>query len=169
MVGYNILCFTTAGQALDAEVHLLNFCGASLNGLTIACFVRLVRILHCVTFAIFNKESHCDSLLTAINSSHHCLNFTFEKEVDGKLLFLDVLVEKADPNFFMFSDEKPTCGPSKRKTNLVGILVHRDLSFSSKPRLPHELINIKTILCENGHVDKCIQISMSKVVAKCSD
>ena len=37
------------------------------------------------TFAIFNEESDCDSFLSALNSLHLCLTFTFEKEADGKL------------------------------------------------------------------------------------
>ena len=51
------------------------------------------------TFAICNEEISLRRVLTAINVTHPCLTSTFEKEVDGKLAVLDVLVEKANPKF----------------------------------------------------------------------
>ena len=51
-------------------------------------------------FGIFNDESDCDSFLLALNSLPPCLTSTFEKEADGKLPCLDVLVEKAESEFF---------------------------------------------------------------------
>ena len=45
---------------------------------------------------------------TALNSLHVFLTFTFEKETDDKLLLLDVVVEKADSEFFTSVYQKPT-------------------------------------------------------------
>ena len=53
------------------------------------------------TFAIFNEEYDCDSFLSAMNSLHPCLAFTFEKETHGKLLFLDLLLVNVDSKFLM--------------------------------------------------------------------
>ena len=52
------------------------------------------------TFAICNEKFVCDSFLAALNSLHPCLTFTFVKEADEKLSFLDVMVEKAKSEFF---------------------------------------------------------------------
>ena len=46
------------------------------------------------TFALFEDESNCNQFLKQLNSLHQSLIFTHEKEVNGKLPFLDVLVEK---------------------------------------------------------------------------
>ena len=44
------------------------------------------------TFAIFEQESDLDDFLVTLNCLHPAVKFTFEKEHDGKLLFLDILV-----------------------------------------------------------------------------
>ena len=46
------------------------------------------------TFAMFEDELNCNRFLKQLNSLHQSLNFTHEKKVNGKLSFLDVLVEK---------------------------------------------------------------------------
>ena len=46
------------------------------------------------TFVIFKQESDVDDFLITLNRLHPALKFTFEKEHDGKLPFLDILVEK---------------------------------------------------------------------------
>jgi len=58
------------------------------------------------------------------------------KETDGTLPFLDVKIEKNTNKFLTSVYRKPTFigqntrwdsfGPPKRKTNLIGTLVHRD-------------------------------------------
>ena len=56
-------------------------------------------------------------------------------------------------------------GPTKRKTNLIKILVHRALMICSKSKLQHELENISSILRNNGYPETIIQITMSKKIA----
>ena len=51
------------------------------------------------TFAMFETEFNCNRFLKQLNSLHQSLAFTHEKEVNGKLPFLDVLVEKITQNF----------------------------------------------------------------------
>ena len=65
---------------------------------------------------------------------HSTLKFTFEKEENDQLSFLDVLLEKSNERFLTFVFRKPTFtrqyfrwdsfGPTKRKTNLIETLVH---------------------------------------------
>ena len=49
---------------------------------------------------IFGLEEECASFLGAMNSMHAALKFTFEKEENDQLPFLDLLVEKSTEGFF---------------------------------------------------------------------
>ena len=51
------------------------------------------------TFAIFGSEEECTSFLDALNSMHSASKFTFEKEENDQLPFLDALVEKSNEGF----------------------------------------------------------------------
>ena len=127
------------------------------------------------TLAIFRSEDECTSFLDALNSMHSALKFTFEKEENDRLPFLDVLVEKSNEGFLTSVFRKPTFtgqyfrwdsfGPTKRKTNLIETLVHRALMICSKRKLQHELENISSILRNNGYPESIIQIAMSKKIA----
>ena len=118
------------------------------------------------TFAIFGSEDECTSFLDALNSMHPALKFTFEKEENDQLPFLDVLVEKSNEGFLTSVFRKPTLtrqyfrwdsfGPTKRKTNLIETLVHRALMICSKSKLQHELENISSILRSNGYPESII-------------
>ena len=46
------------------------------------------------TFAVFKDEDECNEFFSHLNSFHPLLCFTFEKECNRTLPFLDVLVEK---------------------------------------------------------------------------
>ena len=46
------------------------------------------------TFAVFNSENDCDEFLYQLNFLHPFLRFTFEKEVNQSLSFLDVQMKK---------------------------------------------------------------------------
>ena len=106
------------------------------------------------------------SFLDALNSMHSALKFTFEKEENDQLPFLDVLVEKSNEGFLTSVFRKPTFtgqyfrwdsfGPTKRKTNLIETLVHRALMICSKSKLQHELENIRSILRNNEYPESII-------------
>ena len=81
------------------------------------------------TFAVFNDEDKCNEFFSHLNSLHPSLGYTFEKECNRTLPFLDVLVEKNDHEFVTSIYRKPTftgqyiswnsfC-PMKLKTNLI--------------------------------------------------
>ena len=95
------------------------------------------------------------------NSLHPSLCFTFEKEGNRTLPFLDVLVEKNDHEFVTSIYRIPTftgqyirwnsfC-PMKRKTNLISTPVHRALVICLNSTLENELSNILSILMNNGY------------------
>ena len=128
------------------------------------------------TFAIFKLESDCDKFLSSLNSLHPALHFTFEKEANQSLPFLDVFIEKSGNNFLTSIYRKPTFtgqylrwdsfGPTKRKTNLIGTLVHRALKICSKSKLQQELDQIRAILLNNGYPEYIINTSISKKISK---
>ena len=97
------------------------------------------------TFAIFENEDNCGKFHSSLNSLHSSLRFTFEKELNSSLPFLDVLVEKHKTGFITSVYRKPTFTaqyihwdsfiPMKRKINLVATLVHRARFICSSSKL----------------------------------
>ena len=60
------------------------------------------------TFAIFRKEKDSEKFLTRLNDLHSLLQFTFEKEKNNFLPFLDVHVERTKTNYETSVYRKPT-------------------------------------------------------------
>ena len=119
------------------------------------------------TFVVFSKEDECDLFLDSLNSLHPFLCFTFKKESNLALPFLDVLVEKSPSKFITSIYQKPTFtgqylrwnsfSPRKRETNLILTLSHRALAICSPEKLPSELDKIKFILLTNGYPELVIK------------
>ena len=106
------------------------------------------------TFVVFSDKDECDLFSDSLNSLHPSLCFTFGKESNLALPFLDVLVEKS-PSKFITSIYR------KRKTNLTLTLTHRALAICSPERLPSELDKIKFILLTNGYPEHVIKSFMA--------
>ena len=139
-------------------------------------FFRPLRNRRCITaimddtFAVFSNEDECDLFVDSLNSLHPSLCFTFEKESNLALPFLDVLVEKPPSKFITFIYWKPTFtsqylrwnsfSPRKCKTNLILTLTHRALAICSPERLPSKLDKIKFILLTNGYPELVIKSFM---------
>ena len=123
------------------------------------------------TFVVFSYEDECDLFLDSLNSLHPSLRFTFEKESNLALPFLDVLVEKSPSKFITSIYQRPTFtgqylhwnsfSPRKHKTNLILTLTHRALAICSPKRLPSELDKIKFILLTNGYPEHVIKSFMA--------
>ena len=121
------------------------------------------------TFVVFSNEY--DLFLDSLNSLHPSLRFTFEKEANLALPFLDVLVEKSPSKFITSIYRKSTftgqClrwnffSPRKRKTNLILTLTYRALAICSPERLPSEIDDIKFILLTNGYHEHVIKLFMT--------
>ena len=60
------------------------------------------------TFAIYRSEEEFTFFFDALNSMHSALKFTFEKEENDQLSFLDVLVEKSNERYLTSVFGKPT-------------------------------------------------------------
>ena len=104
---------------------------------------------------------------------HFSLHFTFEKELNSSLPFLDFLVDKHSTGFIIFVYRKPTfCRPvsilefipTKRKINLKPALVHRVMLICSRSRLLSELDEIRSILVANGYPNHIIASTITKKI-----
>ena len=124
------------------------------------------------TFAIFEHEVDVDEFLTKLNCLYPSLRFTFEKEKDKCLPFLDVYVERTHIGFETSVHRKPTFtgqylrwesfSPLKRKISLIAALVYRALMICTKRRLNGEIERIKKILLDNGYPQNVINAQIPK-------
>jgi len=111
-----------------------------------------------------------------LNSLHPSLQFTFEKECNQSLPFLDVMVEKnPHQNLSPLSAENPlslasqyirwnSFRPQKLKTNLISTLTHRAMFICSPEKLQDELHAITSMLLNNGYPENVIKTSISKKI-----
>lgn len=130
------------------------------------------------TFAIFRNEKESEEFLIKLNDLHSSLKFTFEKEKNNTLPFLDVCVERMKTGYVTSVYRKPTFTgqylrwesftPIKRKASLVSTLVHRALRICSKSRLKEEINRIKSILLENGYPESFVLKQISKKITQFS-
>ena len=128
------------------------------------------------TFAIFKSETKADKFFTALNSLHSALKFTMKKEANHTLSFLDVKFGKDNGQFLTSIYRKPTftgqyirwdsLGPSKRKTNQIGTLVHRALVICSQSKLHQELHSIRSISRQNCYSEVTMSSTISKKIAR---
>ena len=124
------------------------------------------------TFAVFNNEEDCNTFFIQLNSLHLSLRFTYEKESNYFLPFLDVVVKRHDSKFLTSVYRKPTFtgqylrwnsfSPQKRKINLIGTLVCRAFMICSKSKLDQVLGKICSILLENGYPERAINSAFKR-------
>ena len=113
------------------------------------------------TFAIFDHEAEADEFLIKLNCLHLFLKFTFRKEKEKCLPFLNIYVERTDIGFETSVYRKLTFtgqylrwesfSPLKRKISLISTLVHRVLMICTKRRLNEEIERINKILLNNDY------------------
>ena len=117
------------------------------------------------TFAIFNNKTEYNQFLPKLNATF--LVFTHKKHVFLIKIFFDVSVEKSNKKFLTSLYRKPTFtgqyrgwdsfGPKKkRKTNLIGTPVHRDVVIHFPEKLLSEVSKIKNIFRQNGYPEEVI-------------
>ena len=130
------------------------------------------------TFAMFCNEKELDNFFKQLNCLHPSLKFTFEKEKNNCLLFLNVNMERTATSFETSVYRKPTFigqylrweffSPTKQKTNLISTLVHQALMICTKSKLNEEIKHIKNILLDNGYPESIIDCNISKKIAQFS-
>ena len=127
------------------------------------------------TFVAFNKEKDCEEFPIHLNSLHPSLHFTFEKECDNCLSFLDVVAEKYDTEFVTsVYNRKPMFtgrylrwnlfNPRKQKTSLFNTLVHRGVMIGSKGKHFNELTNTHFTMTKNGYPDHVVNSSTTRKI-----
>ena len=60
------------------------------------------------TFAIFENKDDFEKIFSLLNCFHSSLRFTFKKELNSSLPFLDILVKQQKTGFITFVHRKPT-------------------------------------------------------------
>ena len=113
-------------------------------------------------FSHCEDREGCDDFLLILNFLHPSLQFTCEQEADGRLPYLDIMVEKGtDDNILTSIYRKPTftglyitwdsfCA-TKYKTNTVRNFVQRAHRICSDSKLDEELAQLKSIFAKNGY------------------
>ena len=105
-------------------------------------------------FVLFEREEHLIKFKEYLNSKHRNINFTSELEKDGKLPFLDILVNRNDGKVTTNVYRKPTFTgvythyhsflPSVYKFGLLSTILYRYFSICSSFKLFHmEVIEFK--------------------------
>ena len=128
------------------------------------------------TFVIFQNEKKSEESLIRLNGLHSSLQFTFEKERNNSLPFLDVHIKHTKGIYKTNVYRKPTFtgqylrwesfAPIKRKASLESTLVHRALKICSKSKLKEEINRIKEILLDNGYPEDFALEQISKKVTQ---
>ena len=129
-------------------------------------------------FVIFQNEKESEEFLIRLNGLHSSLQFTFEKEKNNSLPFLDVRVEHTKGSHETKVYCKPTFTgqylrwesfmPIKRKASSVSTLVHCALKICSKSKLKEEINQIKEILLDNGYPKDFVLKQISKKIMQFS-
>ena len=127
------------------------------------------------TFSLFDNEESSEKFLNRLNQIPS-LEFTIEKEENGKLPFLDVLIEKSNNDFITSVFRKPSFAatyqkwssfvPLSRKLNVIGTLTHRALCICSKSTLSNELKNIRRIFHDNGYPPAVVDVQIRRKVTQ---
>ena len=125
-------------------------------------------------FSIFSHEAKADAFLTKLNCLHPSLRFTFKKETDKCLPFLDVHVKRTDIGSDTSVYLKPiftgqylsweSFSPLKCKIGLIARLVHQVLIICTKRRLNGEIEWIKKILLDNGYPKNVVNDQFTKKI-----
>ena len=97
------------------------------------CDVLLYRRYVDNVICLLNSEQDANEFFKFVNSKHPNIKFTFEKQKDDKLQFLDVLISKTDRN---------VCTSVYRKMTSIGLYTN----FVSFTLYSYEIGLIKTLI-----------------------
>ena len=125
-------------------------------------------------FALFSSQENFNNFLPRLNGLHPSLSFTSESEVDGKLPFLDVLVDRSNSSFSTSVYRKPSFSglytrwdsfcPTTRKINLIKTLTLRAVRICSPEKLDPEITSIKSIFTNNGYPEHVTNKAIAQVL-----
>ena len=109
---------------------------------------------------LITSEQDADEFFKFLNSQHPNIKFTFEKQKDDKLAFLDILISKTEQNFCTSVYRKMTSiglytnfvsfTPYSYKIGLIKTLIHRTYEISSSwTSFNEDISNVKHMLMKN--------------------
>ena len=132
------------------------------------------------TFCVFKNEQDAMSFFDFINSQHPNIKFTFEKQNDGKLSFLDVLINNSShdcvfsvfhkktytgllTNFFSFT-------PFRYKIGLIRTLIDRTYKINNTSSgFQNDLIKLSDTLKRNSFPSHIIDKTFKRYLNKPSN
>ena len=128
------------------------------------------------TFVIFRSPEHVTPFLDYLNTRHSNIKFTVEQENNGRLPFLDILINRSHiletsvfrkPTFTGLYTNFRSFIPEQYKTNLIQTLLSRAYKLCSNYiSITSEFDKIKTLLLTNGYpkrlIDKYIRVFLDK-------
>ena len=128
-------------------------------------------------FILVEKMEHIEMFKEYLNSKHRNISFTSEIELEGKLPFLDILIDRNEGKIVTSVYRKPTFTgvythyhsllPSIYKFGLLSTLLFRYFSICSDYVLFHtEVIEFKRIFLKNGYPAKFIDACIKKILDK---
>ena len=130
-------------------------------------------------FVLFSSLDQAEKFKKYLSSKHPNINFSLEKENDGRLSFLDINIFREKGKFVTNVYRKKTFSgvytnfnsfiPETYKTGLFKLLLFRCL-FLDLVKFHHEINMLKSILYENSYprdfVDKCIKQFLDTILTQ---
>ena len=126
------------------------------------CEVVLYRRYVDNIICLFACEKDADKFFTFLNSRHPNIKFTFEKEKDSKIAFLDICINETNHSFCTSVFRKSTSIgvytnfssfiPFSYITELIKTLIHRTYAISSSWNLFHDKIKNTKHLLEKKYI-----------------
>ena len=129
-------------------------------------------------FCLFKNENDALEFFKYINTQHPNISFTCEKEVEGKLCFLDILIKNCNTNRFQTSiyRKQTFTGlltnylsfiPSIYKISLIKTLVNRIFRINSSWRtFDIDLVTLKGILAKNMFPPRLVNKAINQYLEK---
>ena len=117
------------------------------------------------TIVIFKDEQQANFFLNYLNSKHGNIKFTMDREIEDKMPFLDITINKSDNSFSIY--RKPTFSglgmsffshcPKIFKVNAIKTLIYRAYNLCSNYNLFHEEMEfLIKFFTDNGYPSKVI-------------
>ena len=129
-------------------------------------------------FVMFKSEDHIKLFADFMNTCHSSIKFTFEKENNNAMPFLDFEFSRNGSEIVSSVYRKPTYTglythfesliPHNYKRGLILTLLHRVFNTCSNMKIiVKEIDKLKNILCKNGYplslIDRCIYTFFEKL------
>ena len=131
------------------------------------------------SFALFNNEGESQEFFRVLNDLHPALRFTVEGEVDNRLPFLDVMVQRLGEHFLRSVHRKATFsglyarwdsfGPRTQKIAVIRSLTWRAVRICSAGTLPQELVKLKELFGKNGYPEHIVEQTIQETLQRSAE